>query len=568
MSGRNAPSHASSLSHPFGNSGFETVGGTLRPDRVNLCVRISLDAIPAIAEIRTRSRTCSASATFHFSRMLHPLHLSTPTRLIGTFLLGVVVALAAPPAAVGSALAPQQLAAIDAFVTTEMARQQIPGVAVGIYRQGDVLLTKGYGLANLELNVPVKSETIFQSGSVGKQFTAAAILLLVDDGKVGLDDSITKYFPNAPATWKPILIKNLLSHTSGLAEYETGERTEPNGPFFQRLDFTEDELVAKFFALPIEWAPGESWAYCNTNYALLGILIHKVTGLHYADFLAARVFKPLGMVATRLISERDLVPNRAAGYELDEHGEIKNQGWVSPTFNSTADGTLYYNVVDLAKWAGALDGTHVLKPALLAQSWTVYPLNNGKPNPAGYGFGWLVRQQNHHRLVEHSGAWQGFTGYFSHYPDDGLSVAVLTNLDAGHANVGLLSHVIAGLAEPALLPAKLAPIPDTEPKLAETLSGLLDRLAAGEDLHAQGTPRFVDAFSPDTAAEARLRLAKFWPGGTLTLVKRIPAMTPTDRPSSTFRLQKGSASGIVTFRPNAEGKIVIFRLTPDRDYDQ
>jgi len=236
----------------------------------------------------------------------------------------------------------KQLASIDDFVNHEMARQRIPGLELGIYSRGSILLAKGYGMANVELNVPVKPETLMQSGSVGKQFVSAAVMMLVEEGKISLDDSITKYFPDAPATWKPILIKNLLSHTSGLSEYESLERTGPNGPFYLRLDFTEDELAKKIEALPIEWAPGEKWDYRNTNYMLLGVIIHKITGMPYAEFLSERIFKPLGMTSTRLISDRDIVPNRAAGYEIDGNGELKNQRWVSPTFNSTADGTLLF----------------------------------------------------------------------------------------------------------------------------------------------------------------------------------------------------------------------------------
>src|SRR5262249_45184687 len=133
-----------------------------------------------------------------------------------------------------------QVSDIDRFVRDEMQSEQVPGLAVGVYSRRQILLAKGYGLANVELNVPVKPETIFQSGSVGKQFVAAAVMMLVEEGKVGLDDSIVKYFPNAPESWKPILVKNLLSHTSGLAEYETPQRSGPKGPFYLRLDFTED----------------------------------------------------------------------------------------------------------------------------------------------------------------------------------------------------------------------------------------------------------------------------------------------------------------------------------------
>jgi CubicO group peptidase (beta-lactamase class C family) len=227
-------------------------------------------------------------------------------------------------------LSPQQTESIDTFVGAEMARQHIPGLAVGVYSRGRILLAKGYGLANIELSVPVRPETIFQSGSVGKQFVSAAIMMLVEEGKLSLDDSITKYFPDAPSTWKPILIKNLLSHTSGLSEYESLDRIGPKGEFYLRLDFTEDELARKIEALPIEWVPGEKWGYRNTNYVLLGILIHKLTGKPYAEYLAERIFKPLGMASTRLVSDRDVIPNRSSGYELED-GQLKNQTWVSPS---------------------------------------------------------------------------------------------------------------------------------------------------------------------------------------------------------------------------------------------
>ena len=216
------------------------------------------------------------------------------------------------------ALGAGQVESIDAFVSSEMARQHIPGLAIGIYRRGHILLSKGYGLANVELSVPVHPETVFQSGSVGKQFVAAAIMMLVEERKLSLDDSIAKYFPDSPPTWSRIRIKNLLSHTSGLAEYESDERTGPQGDFYLRRDFTDDELLKKIEALPIEWPVGEKWDYRNTNYLLLGLVIQKASGKPYAEYLDERIFKPLGMTSTRLISERDIIPNRSAGYELED----------------------------------------------------------------------------------------------------------------------------------------------------------------------------------------------------------------------------------------------------------
>jgi CubicO group peptidase (beta-lactamase class C family) len=415
----------------------------------------------------------------------------------------------------------------------------------------------------VELGVPVKPETIFQSGSVGKQFVSAAIMMLTEEGKLSLGDSIAKYFPDAPAAWKPILVKNLLSHTSGLAEYESEDRTGPKGPFYLRLDFTEDELLTKIEALPIEETPGEKWDYRNTNYVLLGILIHKVTGKPYFEFLSERVFKPLGMTSTRVISERDIIPNRAAGYEIN-NGELKNQEWVSPTFNSTADGTLYFNVIDLAKWDDALYRTQLVKQSSLDRMWTVYLLNDGKPNRAGYGFGWSIGKQNNHKRIEHGGAWQGFTCAINRYPDDNLTVVVLTNL-AG-ANPSLIAQITAGLTDPVLLPPKLASIADTQPEIAASLIKLLDQLAAGEDIPPHTTDGIAVRIIPDRKW-VRHRLVKLWPGGTLTLVKRMPAPSPADESTSVFRLSKGDDAVLIFIGSPSDGRISSLRTAPDRDYD-
>ena len=470
------------------------------------------------------------------------------------------VAADAPPRA---ALTAQQLAAIDTFVQTEMGREHVPGIAVGIYSRGKVLLAKGYGMSNVELSVPVKPETVFQSGSVGKQFAAAAMMLLVEDGKVSLDDSITKYFTDAPAAWKPILIKNLLSHTSGLPEYETPERTGRGAAFDTRMDFTEDDFVKKIEALPIENAPGDKWNYRNTNYLLLGIMIHRVTGMFYADFFQRRIFQPLGMTSTRLISEADIIPNRAAGYELQGSG-LKNQEWVSPTFNTTADGALYFNVLDLAKWDAALYGTRLLKQSSLDRMWTVYPLNDGKPNPAGYGFGWFIDAQNGHQRIGHGGLWQGFAADITRYPDDALTVVVLANLD--RAQPAYFSHVIAGLAVAPLLPPRLAAIDDTQPAFAASLRALLDRIAAGQDIRDQMVPNFAKIVTPEMTQSVQRRVAPLWPGGALTLVRRSPGPVDPTRTISTFRLTKGDQSLLVVFAVASDGKVAGLQFVPDREY--
>jgi len=301
-----------------------------------------------------------------------------------------------------------------------MARQHIPGLALLVSRGGQVVRAQGYGWANVELQVPVKAETIFQSGSVGKQFTATAVMMLVDEGKIALDDPLIKYFPDGPASWKRVTIRELLSHTAGFTDYPKN--------FDMRKDYTEAEMLRIVESIPPAFPAGTSWSYSNLGYLTLGILIHKVTGEFYGDFLRERIFQPLGMNTTRIISEADIVPNRSSGYRL-VHGELKNQEWVSPTVNTTADGSLYFSILDLAKWDAALYTDQLLKPSSLEQMWTVTKLRDGKPNSGPYGFGWFVETKNGHRVVEHEGQWQGFETEISRYLDDQLTVVVLTNLD-------------------------------------------------------------------------------------------------------------------------------------------
>jgi CubicO group peptidase (beta-lactamase class C family) len=309
--------------------------------------------------------------------------------------------------------------AVTQSVRTEIARQHIPGLALLVSRNGEPIRTEGYGLANVELTVPVKPETIFQSGSVGKQFTATAVMMLVENGKIGLDDPLTKYFPHAPAWWAQVTVRELLSHTAGFGDYPTD--------FDFRKDYTEADLIQIVQAIPPAYPPGTNWIYSNLGFLTLGILIHRVTGEFYGDFLQERIFQPLDMGSTRIINEADIIPNRSSGYRLVD-GTLKNQKWVSPTVNTTADGSLYFSVLDLAKWDAALYTDKLLKPASLEQMWTVAPLKDGKPNSGHYGFGWFIGSQNGHRLVEHEGQWQGFETQISRYVDDRLTIVVLTNL--------------------------------------------------------------------------------------------------------------------------------------------
>jgi len=308
---------------------------------------------------------------------------------------------------------------ISEYVKAEMERQHIPGLSLLVAKGGKVVLAQGFGFANVELQVPVKPETIFQSGSVGKQFTATAVMMLVDEGKVGLDDPLTKYFKDAPQSWNDVTVRELLSHTGGLGDYPKD--------FDFRKDWTEDDQLKLVESIPLAYPPGTKWDYSNLGYLTLGILIRRVTGEFYGDFLQQRIFQPLEMRSTRIISEADIVPNRAAGYRLVK-GELKNQEWVAPMINTTADGSLYFSTLDLAKWDAALYTERLLKRSSLDQMWTIAKLKNGQPNKGHYGFGWVIDERHGHRCIHHSGAWQGFQTAIDRYVDDQLTVIALSNL--------------------------------------------------------------------------------------------------------------------------------------------
>jgi len=322
--------------------------------------------------------------------------------------------------------------AVDSYIQSELQRQHIPGLSLLVVRDGVIVRAQGYGWANVELQVPVKPETVFQSGSVGKQFTATAVMMLVEEGKIRLDGPVTDYLKNAPPSWQQVTVRELLSHTAGFTDYPKN--------FDFRKDYTEAQLLEIVEGIPLAFPPGTKWSYSNLGYLTLGIVIHQVTGKFYGDFLQERIFQTLGMTTTRIISEADIVPNRAAGYHLVK-GQLKNQEWVSPTINTTADGALYFSVLDLAKWDAVLYTEKLLKRSSLDQMWTVTKLKNGEPNSGHYGFGWAILNKGGHRVLDHGGAWQGFKSHISRYVDDKLTVAVLTNLE--QADPGVIADHVA-----------------------------------------------------------------------------------------------------------------------------
>lgn len=380
-----------------------------------------------------------------------------------------------------SAPAQTRLDAVDQFVRAELTRQRIPGLSIAVLRGDSVLLARGYGEANVELHVPASDTTIYQSGSVGKQFTSALVVMLAEEGRLGLDDSITRWFPEAAGAWRGITIRHLLTHTSGIPDYA-------DSTLDYRRDYTEDDLVRLAEQLQPAFSPGARWSYSNTGYALLGFIVRRVTGRFYGDLLRQRVFGPLGMRTTRIISEADIVPNRAAGYRL-VGDTLKNQEWVAPLLNTTADGSLYLTVRDLAAWAVALNHRRLPSSRGLEASWQPVRLANGGTYP--YGFGWFLSPQRGYRRIGHTGSWQGFKTSIQRYPGTDLTVIVLANLE--QARPDAISVGIAGILEPSLTPPeRLTALPgrDVPP---EPIDSLLSWMASGS--HADRLTPGLRAFS-------------------------------------------------------------------------
>lgn len=368
----------------------------------------------------------------------------------------------------GCSSTPRQTAAsIDSIVAEEMTKQRYPGLAIAVVQRGEFVGIKGFGLANLEHSVPVTKSTIFQTASLAKQFTAVAVMLQVEDGKLDLDDAITKFFPGAPTSWNAITVRHLLTHTSGIPDYEDGKLD-------YRKDYTEDELVQFALGLPLDFPAGLRWSYSNTAYILLGVIVRKASGQFYGDVLRDRVFAPLGMSTARVISEEDIIKHRAAGYRLSGEA-LKNQEWVAPKLNTTADGSLYLSLQDWLVWEEALRKKAVLRAASWETVFTPVRLNSGKTYP--YGLGWGLHDGRGPARYSHTGQWQGFTTAYLHAIDADLSVIALGNLAEG--NPMKIVERIAEIYVPDLLRPALPKPTDPDPALMARVRALLEATIAG-----------------------------------------------------------------------------------------
>lgn len=323
-----------------------------------------------------------------------------------------------------------------------------PGAAVLVVRNDTVLLRKGFGLANLELSVPVDPAQVFRVGSITKQFTAVAILQLIAAGKIKLDDDISGYVPNFPGAGHKVTIAQLLNQTSGLPSY-TDEK-----PWLTtwRQDLAPGDLLAFTAGKPLLFNSGTDWAYSNTNYILLGEVIAKVSGESYASYVETKLFGPAGMQHSRYDNSDDVIPGRVQGYAVAGPKKWKNAAYLSMT-HPYAAGALASTVDDLWKWDKALSEGKLVNLKLLAEAYTGTVLPDGRST--GYGYGWRIGTVGRLKTIEHGGGINGFTSYELKVPDAGLYVVILSNNEGAAPLVG--TGALAFRAARAVLGTEIEP---------------------------------------------------------------------------------------------------------------
>jgi D-alanyl-D-alanine carboxypeptidase len=394
--------------------------------------------------------------------------------------------------------------AVDSYVKEEMATSQIPGLSLAVVHRGRTIKTGVYGLADVELDVRVRPQTRFAIASMTKSFTAAAVLLLEEDGKLRLDDPIGRYLGPLPESWKAITVRHLLTHTSGIKDHFFDFPLYAPVPALsslnRRMEFTEEEIVKALSEAPLNFAPGERFAYSGSGYVLLGQIIGKVTGRPYGELLQERIFRPLGMSDTRLIDLSEIIPDRASGYSRSGNA-LRNGGYTGQTFSSAADVAMLTTAADLARWFEDLTSDPVWK-RILARMATPGTLSDGGPLVApfggSYGLGWHVSAYRGEPAGGHGGSFiTGFSSAMVHLPRRELSVIVLTNQH--EANPERIAYTIAGLYDPALRPPHLMKTQaDAVPERTRRVERLLGGLLRGEG-----------DFSADVVPFLRKRLAGY-----------------------------------------------------------
>jgi D-alanyl-D-alanine carboxypeptidase len=401
---------------------------------------------------------------------------------------------------------------LDAWVAALMAEQQIPGLSLVVVQNGSIVKAGHYGLANVELNVPVNEETSFKIGSMSKAFTAAALMLLVEDGSVGLDDRVTSHLEGLPDAWGGITLRQLANNTSGLSNdwdlhpgrpSRSGTWTINSSDYFLH-NSTDDAFLRALADLPLLFTPGERFSYAAGTF-VIGRVIENVSGVPYAEFMRTRIFEPLGMTRTMINDASRVVPHRASGYRLD-HGQLMNGYRISQAAEARGDVGVMTTALDLAKWDAAMRDTRLLSQASLDLIATPARLNDGSSFP--YGLGWGLLPVRGLRTMQHSGTSRtGFSSIISRYVDADMTVIMVTNL----WNVHREPMQIASFFDPTFqLISTMEPRSDPDTDRSNMLRSVIGLVARGTVDPTHMTENFsIDAYDLTRWQERHEGLQRF-----------------------------------------------------------
>ena len=391
---------------------------------------------------------------------------------------------------------------IDKYIKAEMKKEQVPGLTYAIIKDGEIITSGAYGVANVELNAPISMHSLFSIGSIGKIFTATAIMLLQKDGRLSLTDPIAKYLDSLPGSWNNITIKHLLSQTSGIKDHL---HDFPGYSYIERdrkQEITEAQFIRMATTVPLNFEPGEKWAYSNAGFVLLGFIIHKVSGQPLPQFMKERVFEPLDMKETRYISLAEIIPNRATGYLLNDTNKVINGDYISNFYSTTADMGIITTAGDMAKWSIALDNEKIIDKQTLQQMWTPFKLNNGMEstnlNGCNYGLAWMLSNYRGYNEIGHNGSFRnGYTANYIRFDEKHLAVIVLCNLNP--SSIKWICYNIAAFFVPELKGIdQLKPEQNSDTSFNKNVHALLKGLAEDNLDTSLVTASFKQRINPIT----------------------------------------------------------------------
>lgn len=460
-------------------------------------------------------------------------------------------------AAAGVVASGQTIADVDAVLKKAIDAKAVPAAGVAVVRDGKVVLSKGYGKADIASNLDANENTAFQIASVTKQFTAAGVLLLAEDGKLKLDDTLGKYVSDVPAKWSGITFRQLLNQVSGIPNYTAG------GKLVNDKNYTKAEILGLVKDVPVAFEPGTKWAYSNTNYFLLGMVIEKVSGKPYPEFMRDRIFKPLGMSSTQVNTSGLKIKNAATAYEL------ASGAWQQSTLDDPsqpyAAGAIVSTPADMAKWAAAVSVGKLLKKTSWDEAFASAKLPDGKPT--NYGFGWQIGKIGETPYVGHSGGIRGFSSYHVRFPAENVSVVVMVN--AANGAPQKLAFEIAGLYIPkvaATLAAQeaarnVAAIADADPDTTKFIRGVFEGMVRGEGDPALFSAEMQKVMFPDNIKQLK------GPLGSQGPLKVFELLTADNSNGTKHRVYRAVfESGLkarVNFTIDAEGKIAGANVRPE-----